>query len=38
MNKEEYKLFVGTRIRDAREKLKLTREELAELCEIEPSF
>ncbi|NDO45897.1 helix-turn-helix transcriptional regulator [Clostridium sp. MD294] len=38
MDKEEYKLFVGERIREAREKLKLTREQLAELCEMEPSF
>lgn len=38
MDKEEYKMFIGKRIRETREKLKLTREQLAELCEIEPSF
>lgn len=38
MDKEEYKMFIGKRIRDTREKLKLTREQLAELCEMEPSF
>lgn len=38
MTKKAYKLFVGNRIRDIREQLKLTREQLSELCDIEPSF
>ncbi len=38
MNKDDYKKFIGKRIRESREQLKLTREQLSELCDIEPSF